>query len=735
MAPFKEIPTYDHQTGEWSTTVFQTRKEMYEFVKGIFKEPGKYEFDETVFQWTTDRRKWKELGYYCEAPKNTTDFKNYWDEQKRRSRVGVIYKNGNKSWYLTRAYYMWLNFLPIYNKEIKKFDTADVRDVQYHMALYICLAELDYKHAAILKKRQICSSYFFCAVMINLYWFEKNTVLKLLASLKSYIDDTGSWKFLNEYRDFLNEHTAWLRENNPDKALNWYQRKQVEVYEGSNKRVIYRGRKSRITGVSFEKKPTVGVGGALDFAFYEEAGVAPTMDKTVEYMFPAMRSGHMTTGLFVAAGSVGELTQCGPLKNFIQKPLENEIYAVPCDLIDKKGTKGLRGLFIPEQWSMQPYIDQYGNSLVEEALAAIMEERKTWEKNLAPAKLQLRISQHPTTIEEAFANREESIWPVHLVQNQKQRIEDKEYPIEYVELERGYGEHGEAKIIIEKCNRAPMDYPVNEKAPDKRGVVCIFERPVKDIKFGMYYGSIDPIEEGTTTTSKSLCSIHIYRVPVQVFREDESGKKTFHVEQGKLVAAWCGRYDDPNKTHETALRLIELYQAYTITEANKPGFTNYVIGKTKQHFLVPKDQFTLLRELKANEQTHQQYGWKNTGTLFKSQFIPMAIEFLKEELESTETEDDKGNKKVKVVYGIERIPDIYLLKEMEDHQEGGNYDRLISFVALAAFVASQLANTKPIQRNEVAEHRKKPKENTNFRKGPFNNIGTSYKRRAFKNFG
>jgi hypothetical protein len=26
------------------------------------------------------------------------------------------------------------------------------------------------------------------------------------------------------------------------------------------------------------------------------------------------------------------------------------------------------GLFIPEQWSMPPYIDAYGNSLIEEAL-------------------------------------------------------------------------------------------------------------------------------------------------------------------------------------------------------------------------------------------------------------------------------------------------------------------------------------------------------------------------------
>ena len=37
---------------------------------------------------------------------------------------------------------MWLNFLPIFDKEEKKYGFAKVRDAQYHMALYELLAEL-----------------------------------------------------------------------------------------------------------------------------------------------------------------------------------------------------------------------------------------------------------------------------------------------------------------------------------------------------------------------------------------------------------------------------------------------------------------------------------------------------------------------------------------------------------------------------------------------------------------
>ena len=38
--------------------------------------------------------------------------------------------------------------------------------------------------------------------------------------------------------------------------------------------------------------------------------------------------GMMTTGMFIAAGSVGDLEQCNPLKEMILNPTVNDIYAV-----------------------------------------------------------------------------------------------------------------------------------------------------------------------------------------------------------------------------------------------------------------------------------------------------------------------------------------------------------------------------------------------------------------------
>ena len=59
------------------------------------------------------------------------------------------------------------------------------------------------------------------------------------------------------------------------------------------------------------------------------------------------------------------------LKTMILSPEASDIYAVETNLLDDKGTIGIAGLFIPEQWSMVPHIDKFGNSLIEQSLKAI----------------------------------------------------------------------------------------------------------------------------------------------------------------------------------------------------------------------------------------------------------------------------------------------------------------------------------------------------------------------------
>jgi len=450
-----------------------------------------------------------------------------------------------------------------------------------------------------------------------------------------------------------------------------------------------------------------------------------------------MRSGMVTTGMFIAAGSVGDLSQCNPLRDMILNPLSKDIYAVETDLIDNKGTVGLSGLFIPEQWSMPPYIDEFGNSKVEEALIALDTQFEQWKKELSPEDYQLRISQHPRNIQEAFAHRSVSIFPTHLVAAQSRRIEEKEYAYEYLDI---YTDET-GKVAVKPTDKQPIkEFPISKKTEDKTGVLVVWERPIKDPTFGQYYASIDPVSEGKTTTSESLCSIYIMKAPVEVTKVTMGETETY-IEPDKIVAAWCGRFDDINKTHQRLELIIEWYNAWTVIENNISLFIQYMISRKKQRYLVPKSQILFLKDLGANANVFQEYGWKNTGTLFKAHLLSYTIEYCKEELD-VETKTDGTI--VRTKYGIERIPDPMLLKEMQEYADGVNVDRLVSFAALVAFMRIQQANrgySKRVIMDDASKNLQKSDNLFKLNRTPFRHMGGSgkvingqvFNRSAFKN--
>jgi len=726
---YKTIPTYNNN--KWETTEFEDRESFIKFLLDIFKEPGNYNFTSMSKEFNSEAKTFNKLGFYCDKPFRSKDFITYWEDQKIKCREGAIYKHNGLTWYLTRDYYMWLNFLPIYDKEEKKYGFAKVRDAQYHMALYEILAELHYQHSAILKKRQIASSYFHMGKIINTYWFEEGSTCKIGASLKDYINDKGSWKFLDEYKTFLNEHTAWYRPSNPEKVLLWQQ--QIEVKVGNRKTA--RGLKSKIQGASFEKNATSGVGGPTTYFFHEEAGIAPKMMQTYEYLRPAMSSGMVTTGMFIAAGSVGDLEQCNPLKDMILNPKANDIYAVETNLMDADGGIGMAGLFIPEQWSMPPYIDDYGNSLIDEAVEAIVTERARWKNELSGEQYQLRISQKPLNIAEAFAYRKESVFPQGILSKQQKRIQEKEYPYELIKLDRD-----EKGIFAKRTNKLPITrFPVDKKQTDKTGTIVVWERPVKNPEFGAYYASIDPVSEGKTTTSDSLCSIFVYKNATEVTRTTAAGDVEQFIEKDKVVAAWCGRFDDINKTHERLELIIEWYNAWTLVENNISLFIQHMIARKKQRYLVPKQQILFLKDLGSNRTVYQEYGWKNTGTLFKSHLISYAIEFLREVIDE---ETDINGVVTNQTLGVERIPDPMLIKEMLAYYPGLNVDRLVAFGALIAFVKIQQSNRGYSKRRESEDNSLVNSEKfTKLKYSPFKNIGQNKstnssrpRRSGFKNY-
>ena len=166
-----------------------------------------------------------------------------------------------------------------------------------------------------------------------------------------------------------------------------------------------------------------------------------------------------------------------------------------------------------------------------------------------------------------------------------------------------------------------------------------------------------------------------------------------------------------------------------------------MIFKKKQKYLVPKSQILFLKDLGSNNNVFQEYGWKNTGTLFKSHLISYGVNFLTEEVD-VETMDDGTI--VKTTYGIERVKDPVLLKEMQQYREGLNVDRLVAFCALVAFAKVQQSNRGYPHKIETEtnprRHEQKSSNLTKLNMNPFRNLGkpvpksgNGFKRQAFRN--
>ena len=149
-----------------------------------------------------------------------------------------------------------------------------------------------------------------------------------------------------------------------------------------------------------------------------------------------------------------------------------------------------------------------------------------------------------------------------------------------------------------------------------------------------------------------------------------------------------------------------------------------MISKRKQKYLVPKDQILFLKDLGANRNVFQEYGWKNVSKIFKAHLLSYLIEFLREEID-TETKEDGTI--VKTSYGIERIPDIMAMKEMESYNDTINVDRLVALAALISFAKVQQANRGYRKRVEVLDKKHLEKSANLFKlnTNPFKHLGRS----------
>lgn len=705
---YLSVPTYNSQTEKWTHTDFESRNDFKVFVWSKFKPPGELKLYSTV-SWRKEAEKYDTYGYYCNSPRGSKDFMSYWDGEKEKCTKGVIIDD----FYLTRYYYFWINFLPINDKQVNKLKFPQIWDSQYYFFLYVMLCELEYKYSAVLKKRQWGSTFQHLAILINDIWFEQGFINKIGASDEEYLK--ADWSMLEEYRTFLNTHTAWYRPFNPDKVLNWQQLLQVK--RAGRKGFV--GNSSKLLGLNFKMSPTKGVGGKTNKFYYEEAGITKTMSKTYEYMDPALRIGAITTGMFMAGGSVGELDQAEDLKKMAINPEGTNILSVD-NIFEESPEVTKICFFVPEYWSMPPFIDENGNSLIEEAKTWCVEDRKRKQDASSPEDFRMYISQHPFSLTEAFAWRKQSIFPQAKILKQQERITiENDYGIP-VELEYD----GIGKVKHRLSDREPIKkFPLGDK-DNKEGCITIWEYPDPKAPFLTYFAGIDPVMTDKTTSSVSLFSIYIFKNLVEK-TYIENNEEKIKLDGYEVVACYSGRYDDMKTTNEMAEKLIVWYNALAAVENNVASFISHMQQQGLQRFLATKDQLSFISELKTNKSVYSPFGFKMNETI-KTYFIDIVKEYINEILDLSYKKNTE--EVVKIKYGVERIRDYALLEELRMYHDKLNTDRFVAFSAgLALMKAFRKSGVGIIKINDTILTEEKDKRISQPEKSFFRNFKQTVK--------
>lgn len=603
-------------------------------------------------------------GYYTEYPEDTYEYDRYWDEQERRIKEGYVNSAGQK---ITGMHYLYLNFVMIYNKSEKKLTFPDFWDTDAWVFDELEAAMNAGEHLAILKARQKGGSLKAVVPLLKRFFFERNSMNYLGAYLEEKAD--RAWEMLAHMADHLDRHTPWKKQRNPDKKDFW----KAQFQEVINNKKVWSGYKSELHKVTFKQNPAAGVGGAIDTFVYDEFGLAPTGDKTLEYLDPACSDGSKRTGIVIMVGSVGELKDCQALRKVFYNPSDNNCRKFE-NIWDKDGK--YCGLFIPEHYSLKGFIDDEGNSMLDEAKAWCEGEREK-RKRKDPEGYRLYISQHPFSPEEAFAQRKESDFPVQLIDNELHRIENESLWGIPIELE--YNEAGKLYPKLETSRREIRDFPVVHET-DKRGAIVIYKHPPKDgAQWGRFFAGVDTVKNIKTSTSVSLSACFIFeRRTLQngAFVGDE------------IVACYVGRYDDPKQHNEQMEKLIEYYNASALVENNVSSFIEHMIQKKKQRYLLRKTDVALIQELNLNSNTHAVYGITASPASNKK-LIELVIDFLKEDLEKIF--DDTTGELVKIIRGVNKVKDYMLLTEMVEYHEDLNVDRIMAFgyALMAARSAAQ----------------------------------------------
>ena len=606
---------------------------------------------------------------YTLAPRGTTDYNSYWDQETERCLNGYTAPDGDS---ITGYHYFYLNYSPIMKlKEVSYIDrygntrTRRERvldfprfwDYDYYYYNAIEQAEDDGKHMSVLKSRQRGYSFKGASMLVRNYELIPGSKNFAVASEQKFLIGDGLLTKAWQIMDFIDKHTAWAKQRLVSTRM-----ERVAGYKITDEfgKQTEQGYMSSITGITLKNDPERIRGTRGKLVLWEEGGKFPGLLDAWRIEQPSVETDDgVAFGLMIAFGTGGtEGSSFTGLKELFYKPEAYNILSFP-NIWDDNAEQTKCGFFVPSWSNLESfdkqgnyvYMDQDGNSLKEKAIENLIEQRnKIRDGGASQQSIDRFISERPIKPREAVLELGKNIFPRKLLLDQLTRLRTntKLRNMKHI-VDLNWDGNGQI-TATEKKTGDITEYPL-KKGDKPHGSIVIWEYPIKDPPFGLYIGGCDPYDHDDSFTN-SLGSVFI-------FKRVKAGEAWTDV----IVAEYSGRPDTAEEYYENVRKLLVFYNARLLFENERKGIYPYFTNKHCDYLLADQPD-KIISEVFKDSKVQRRKGCHMTKAI-RAYGEGLILEWLLEEYEPGHP-------------NVERIYSEPLIEELIENDGVKNVDRVIA---------------------------------------------------------
>lgn len=608
-------------------------------------------------------------GCYTLAPRGTTDYNKYWEQETDRCLNGYTAPDGEG---ITGYNYFYLNYSPIMRLKEEEYTDREGNlrkrrqrilefpsfwDYDYYYFCAIEQAELEGKHMAVLKCRQRGYSFKGGSMLVRNYMLIPGSKNFAIASEQKFLIGDGLLTKAWQIMDFLDKHTAWAKQRLVSTRMERTSGYKITDEFGKQ---TEQGYLSSITGITLKNDPERVRGTRAKLVLWEEGGKFPSLLDAWRIEQPSVETDDgKAFGLMIAFGTGGtEGASFEGLKELFYKPKSYNVLSFP-NIWDDGRENTECAFFVPAYSNLesfdddgnQVYMDKDGNSYKEKAIQNLIDQRnKVKDGGASQQSIDRFISERPIRPAEAVLELGKNIFPRKLLMDQLTRIRTNkklQSMKHIVDLE--WDGNGQVKAT-EKPSGDIINYPL-KKGDKPHGSVVIWEYPVKDPPHGLYIGGCDPYDHDDSFTN-SLGSTFI-------FKRVRAGEAWTDV----IVAEYSGRPDTAEEYYENVRKLLTFYNARLLFENERKGIYPYFTNKHCDYLLADQPD-KIISEVFKDSKVQRRKGCHMTKQI-RAYGEGLILEWLLDEFE-------EGHPNVERVYSEP------LIEELIENDGVRNVDRVIA---------------------------------------------------------